>query len=66
MNPGVAQALLNVFTLVQAGFEFMALQKQVKTLVAEGKSDQEISDWLHNLRVATLNEGSEFFKDVKR
>lgn len=65
MNGEIAQVLLNVFTLVQAGFEFQQIANKVKALVAEGKTDEQISLYLHNLRVATLDEGTEFFKNYK-
>lgn len=57
-----AQVLLNFITLIQAGFEFQALAQKIKSLVAEGQSDEQISTYLHNLRVATLAEGDAFFK----
>jgi hypothetical protein len=57
-----AQVLLNLITLVQAGFEFQAIANKIKVMVAEGQTDEQISVYLHNLRVATLAEGDAFFK----
>lgn len=62
MGSSTAAVLLNVFALLEAGFNWMALQSKIQSLVAEGKTDDEISAYLHNLRVATLAEGDEFFK----
>lgn len=57
-----AQVLLNLISLVQAGFEFQAIANKIKVLVAEGQTDEQISTYLHNLRVAALAEGDAFFK----
>lgn len=62
MDGGTAAVILNVFALIEAGFDWMALQSKVKVLLAEGKTDEEVSAYLHNLRVATMAEGDEFFK----
>ncbi len=63
MDGQSARILLNLFTLVQAGFEYLKLEKKAKELIAQGATDEDLDNYFHNLRVATLNEGSEFFKN---
>ena len=59
MGTSLATVLLNVLTLVKAGFELRAIVAEVKALEDSGTSQKDISDYLQKIRdaaVADLNE----------
>ena len=52
----LADMLLNIMTVVQAGFQLEAIVAKCKAMAAEGKSTDDISKYITNLRNAALGE----------
>lgn len=54
MGAGTASVLLNVLTLVNAGFQFQAIVAKVQDMQAKGADDKAVSTYLQNLRDAAM------------
>lgn len=58
-SAALAGTLLNVLSLVEAGFNLKAIVDTARGMEAEGKSDEEISAWLKDVRESALKELNE-------